>query len=324
MEPPMMRHAPLLILSVLTLIAGCPDDDDLGGRVIPDAGPIDAGPAPHHLPIEVGDKFRYQGMLSVTEGCSNGFVDDNCEKQAVWYQDVEVTDKVPNVRVAGGDCPSGTRATELNSPPDENGESVDAKVTYCIPTRGWDNIYQLAAVNVWDMFQEHPDPSAVNTAWVYNIAPWTEAQKGPYDGEQNYRTNLAILPQRVPKPYAWAMDLSKWGTVSANFEREILDLDPEADIDRPEGGAYMKALLNYERNGEPIRHSIEVLYHTNGYLCSFKEEIGPPGPRNTIMKAEDGSIRSMIKILSDPVVVSGERRRPRCCTPLANGNTSCP
>jgi hypothetical protein len=322
MEPTMMRHVSLFLIPALAFVAGCPDDDDLGGRVIPDAGPIDAGPAPHHLPIEVGDEFRYRGMLSVTEGCQDGFVNDACEKQATWLHDITVTDKVPNAKPEGGDCPSGTRETELNAPPNADGESIGS-VTYCIPARGWDNVYQLAAGNVWDLEQEHPDPNAVSTAWVFNIAPWTEAQKGPYDGEQNYRTNLAILPERTPKPYAWAMDLSKWSTVAADFEREILDLDPEADISRPEGGAYMTALLNYERNGEPIRHTIEVLYHSNGYLCSFKEEIGPPGPRNTVMKSADGAIRSLIKILSDPAVVSGERRRPRCCTPLANGSNSC-
>ena len=54
-----MRY--LFVLSLLPVLTACPEDDILGRG---DGGPprvIDAGPAPHELPIYPGDQFRYRG-----------------------------------------------------------------------------------------------------------------------------------------------------------------------------------------------------------------------------------------------------------------------
>ena len=54
---------------------------------------IDAGPAPHELPIYPGDQFVPQGLIAVTRGCAEGRVIDACERQGTWYQDILVTEK---------------------------------------------------------------------------------------------------------------------------------------------------------------------------------------------------------------------------------------
>ena len=67
-----MRY--LFVFSLLPLLTACPEDDILGRG---DGGPprvIDAGPAPHELPIYPGDQFRYQGLIAVTQGCAEGHV----------------------------------------------------------------------------------------------------------------------------------------------------------------------------------------------------------------------------------------------------------
>ncbi len=326
-----MRY--LFVFSLLPLLTACPEDDILGRG---DGGPprvIDAGPAPHELPIYPGDQFRYQGLIAVTQGCAEGHVNDACERQGTWYQDILVTEKIPDKQ--DGDCPMGTSARELNVREELGGGSV----TYCIP-ENWDNIFQLVAENTWDLFREHPDMNLVANSWLVNLAPWTESRKAPHDGEQRYRTNLAMLPERNPTPYPWALDLSKWEVVSGQFESFILEQDPNADINKAEGGAYMKAIMNYDR-GAPVRHKIEILYHDKGYLCKFDEEIGPPGARpDDIQKSEDGSIRAFVHLKADAetnpdcesgVCVNGRmdgqacsqkedcgwvRRRPKCCSPL--------
>ena len=115
-----------------------------------------------------------------------------------------------------------------------------------------------------------------------------------------------MLPERNPTPYPWALDLSKWEVVSGQFESFILEQDPNADINKAEGGAYMKAIMNYDR-GAPIRHKIEILYHDKGYLCKFDEEIGPPGPVPTIFRSPRMAlfVRSFTsKLMPRPILIA--------------------
>jgi len=322
-----MSRLPLIYLSALVVATtGCPDDDQFG-RLNFDAGPpADAGPAPNDLPINVGDPFTYQGISRTPNGCVGGFIDAQCEEQGSWYLNMTVTDKVPdkasNVTMgsscAAGQtlveptqdrcatCPSDDIPTLLNGAPDADGVAGDAQV-YCIPARGWDNVYNLRAMSDYSMSVEHPAPPNLGSSWLYNLAPWNESQIAPFAGEKSFRTNVAMLPRSSKTPFPWALDLSKWDVVSQEFVDRILEVDPDADIQRPEGGAYMKALMNYDLNGVATRHTVEVLYHERGYLCKFNEELGAPAPGSDrrIRNGETGGMNVLIQLKKDPDTALG-------------------
>ena len=144
--------------------------------------------------------------------------------------------------------------------------------------------------------------------------------------------------------------MSKWEVISNEFIDFVHGLDPNAEVDRPEGGAYMKTTMNYDLNGVAVRHAIEVLYHEKGYLCRFDEKFGPPvaGSLDRVQHGETGGLINLIDIQQDPETLAGvdtidgnrlcessaecptgrscssgaegsERRcrrlRPKCCTP---------
>jgi len=358
-----MRRSVLFVALSTVVLTGCPEDDNFG-RLDFDAGPpADAGPAPNDLPINVGDSFLYQGISRTPNGCVDGFIDEQCEEQGNWYLNLEVTDKVPDKAssVTDGDscgdgatlveptrdrcavCPGDDVPTLLNGSFDINGNQGPAQV-YCIPARGWDNVYQLSATSGYDIQPEHPRPTNLSPAWVYNLAPWDNAQKGPFEGEKTYRTNVAALPRSSKQPFPWALDLSKWQVVSQEFVDHVLSVDPDADIQRPEGGAYMRAIMNYELNGVTVRHVVEVLYHEKGYLCKYDEKLGPPSPNqsDTVQLGEDGALTIYITVKQDPETLAGvdtidgnaeclsrdecpagtscragrcKRILPKCCTP---------
>jgi hypothetical protein len=116
-----------------------------------------------------------------------------------------------------------------------------------------------------------------------------------------------MLPRSSKTPFPWALDLSKWDVVSQEFVDRILEVDPDADIQRPEGGAYMKALMNYDLNGVATRHTVEVLYHERGYLCKFNEELGAPAPGSDrrIRNGETGGMNVLIQLKKDPDTALG-------------------
>jgi hypothetical protein len=176
---------------------------------------------------------------------------------------------------------------------------------------------------------------------------------GPFgSGEKVFRTNVAMLPRNSKEPFPWALDLSKWDVVSQEFVDHVLAIDPDADVDRPEGGAYMKSTMNYDLNGVAVRHTVEVLYHEKGYLCKYYEEFGPPaaGSQRNIRTGDTGSLIMMIDVKKDPDTLAGvatldgqsqcstneqcpdgfscrgedadrrcRRLFPRCCTPGVQG-----
>jgi hypothetical protein len=367
----MLRLALLPLSFAMLSLLGCPGED-IFGQVNFDAGPpADAGPAPNDLPIHVGDLFTYQGISRTPNGCVNGFIDDQCEEQGNWFLDLEVTDKVPDkaTNVTDGSscssaqtlvqpsedrcaaCPGDDIPTLLNGAPDIDGVPGPAQV-YCIPARGWDNVYLLSVNANYRIDLAHPAPANLGNSWFYNLAPWSESQVAPFNGEKSFRTNVGLLPRNSKTPFPWALDLSKWSGVSQEFVDFVLGIDPDADIQRPEGGAYMKALMNYDLNGVATRHSIEVLYHERGYLCKFNEQFGAPAPDSsrTIQIGETGGMSVLVSINKDPDTelgvdtVDGEqnctsteqcpdrfscrgnngpkrcqRLRPRCCIPGVQG-----
>jgi hypothetical protein len=365
----MSRLALVTLCVSLVFTAGC--DDPLLGSINFDSGPPpDAGPAPNDLPINVGDLFTYQGISRTPNGCVNGFIDAQCEEQGNWYLNLEVTDKVPDKATnitMGGSCASGQTlvqpaedrcatcvgddiATLLNGAPDIDGVPGAAQV-YCIPARGWDNVYNLRAMSEYNVSHPHPVPRNLGNSWLYNLAPWDESQIAPFRGEKSFRTNVAMLPRSSKTPFPWALDLSKWQGVSQEFVDRVLEIDPDADIQRPEGGAYMKALMNYDLNGVATRHEIEILYHERGYLCKFDEELGAPAPGSDsqIRNGETGGMNIFVQIKKDPDTELGvnttsgaeacattddcpdgyscragtpkrcRRLRPRCCIPGVGG-----
>ena len=221
----MSRFMHFALCASLVFTVGCPDDDNLGGLKFDSGPPPDAGPAPNDLPINVGDLFTYQGISRTPNGCVNGFIDAQCEEQGNWYLSLEVTDKVPdkasNITMGSScgagqtlvqpledrcaTCPGDDIATLLNGAPDIEGVPGPPQV-YCIPARGWDNVYNLRALSEYNITHPHPAPRNLGNSWFFNLAPWDDSQapadwdKATYQLFNNGQPDVVFLAYKGGEP----------------------------------------------------------------------------------------------------------------------------